>query len=210
VRISRQLVNDSQSENVSLAARDIAASPVGSETVGSATGAGTRDHQDQDHHHSATHGQALSPSRQVEEGVRGRADRLLRRTRHRSLGWPGCDAGCYPRSNDQVEVPDAVHALEPEVVDAVWKAVEALSPTPPADTHSPECHRPRVPDRVCFHGILVRLLTGCAWVDVERLVSGTVSDTTLASAPRRMARRRGPTPSRTRSSPPTTASSVSI
>ena len=37
----------------------------------------------------------------------------------------------------------------------------------------------RIPDRVCFEGILIRLVTGCAWVDVERLMGGCVSDTTL-------------------------------
>jgi transposase len=36
-----------------------------------------------------------------------------------------------------------------------------------------------VADRVCFEGILIRLVTGCAWVDVERLLGGAVSDTTL-------------------------------
>jgi transposase len=32
---------------------------------------------------------------------------------------------------------------------------------------------------VCFEGVLIRLVTGCAWVDVERLLGGAVSDTTL-------------------------------
>jgi hypothetical protein len=32
---------------------------------------------------------------------------------------------------------------------------------------------------VCFEGILIRLVTGCAWVDVESLLGGVVSDTTL-------------------------------
>jgi hypothetical protein len=32
---------------------------------------------------------------------------------------------------------------------------------------------------VCFEGILVRLVTGCSWVDVEYLLGGRVSDTTL-------------------------------
>lgn len=72
-----------------------------------------------------------------------------------------------------------MRALEPSVIDAVWQAVEALLPTPPADAHPLGCHRRRVPDRVCFQGILIRLVTGCAWVDVERLLDGAVSDTTL-------------------------------
>jgi transposase len=72
-----------------------------------------------------------------------------------------------------------MRALDPEVVDAVWAAVEPLLPTPPLDDHPLGCHRARIPDRVCFEGILVRLVTGCAWVDVERLMGCRVSDTTL-------------------------------
>ena len=72
-----------------------------------------------------------------------------------------------------------MRALETEVVDAVWAAVEPLLPVAPADGHPLGCHRARVPDRVCFEGVLIRLVTGCAWVDVERLLGGVVSDTTL-------------------------------
>ncbi len=72
-----------------------------------------------------------------------------------------------------------MRAFDPEVVDAVWAAVEPLLPTRPVDEHPLGCHRPRVPDRVCFQGILIRLVTGCAWVDVERLLDKQVSDTTL-------------------------------
>ena len=72
-----------------------------------------------------------------------------------------------------------MRALEPEVVDAVWAAAEPLLPVPPVDDHPLGCHRARIPDRVCFEGILIRLVTGCAWVDVERLMGRRVSDTTL-------------------------------
>jgi transposase len=71
-----------------------------------------------------------------------------------------------------------MRALEPEVVDAVWRAVEGLIPAP-IDGHPLGCHRLRAPDRLCFEGILLRLVTGCAWVDVERMLGGVVSDTTL-------------------------------
>jgi transposase len=73
-----------------------------------------------------------------------------------------------------------MRALEPEVFDALWEQVEPLLPTP-SDDHPLGCHRPRVPDRVCLYAIVVRLVTGCSWVDVERLMGGVVSDTTLRS-----------------------------
>lgn len=72
-----------------------------------------------------------------------------------------------------------MRALDPEVVNAVWPAVEALLPAVPRDEHPLGCHRPRVPDRWCFEGILIRLVTGCSWVDAEALGGGRVSDTTL-------------------------------
>ena len=71
-----------------------------------------------------------------------------------------------------------MRALEPEVVDAVWAAVEPL--LPPSDrSHPLGCHRPRVADRLCFWGILVRLVTGASWVDIEAILERRVSDTTL-------------------------------
>ncbi|MDP1819117.1 MAG: IS5 family transposase [Acidimicrobiales bacterium] len=77
-----------------------------------------------------------------------------------------------------MEVPLIMRAFDPEVGDAVWHALEPLVPVP-VDDHPLGCHRPRIPDRVCFQGILIRLVTGCAWVDVETLLGGQVSDTTL-------------------------------
>jgi transposase len=99
-------------------------------------------------------------------------------TIHLSSGWPGFAAGCDPTDDDQVEVTVIMRALDPEVVDAAWAAVEALVPAPPR-THPLGCHRRRVPDRVCFEAMLVRLVTGCSWVVAERLTGGVVSDTTL-------------------------------
>ena len=72
-----------------------------------------------------------------------------------------------------------MRAFDPEVVDAVWAAIEPLIPAPVAEVHPLGCHRPRVSDRLCFEGILIRLVTGCAWVDAERLLGNQVSDTTL-------------------------------
>jgi transposase len=58
-----------------------------------------------------------------------------------------------------------MRALEREVVDAVYAAIEPLLPEPPV--HPLGCHRPRVPDRLVFWGILIRLTTGASWVDIE-------------------------------------------
>jgi len=71
-----------------------------------------------------------------------------------------------------------MRALEPEVVDAIWATIEPLLPKP-QDTHPLGCHRPRVSDRVCFRGILIRLVTGASWVDIEAILDHQVSDTTL-------------------------------
>ncbi len=71
-----------------------------------------------------------------------------------------------------------MRALEPEVVDVLWATIEPLLPAPP-ETHPLGCHRPRIPDRLCFWGILVRLVTGSSWVDIEALLGHEVSDTTL-------------------------------
>jgi transposase len=70
-----------------------------------------------------------------------------------------------------------VLALDPRVTDAVWTAVEAHLPPRPVDTHPLGCHRPRLSDRDCFQGILVRLVTGCSWDVAARLT--TASETTL-------------------------------
>lgn len=71
-----------------------------------------------------------------------------------------------------------MRALDPEVMDVVWKAVEGLLPDRP-DSHPLGCHRKRISDRLCFRGILIRLVTGCSWEDAERLLFSQVSDTTL-------------------------------
>jgi transposase len=81
-------------------------------------------------------------------------------------------------NDDRVEVCTIMRALDPEVFDAVWPAIEALIPVP-ADLHPLGCHRPRSSDRDCFAVMLVRLSTGCSWEDAERLGGNTVSDTTV-------------------------------
>ena len=71
-----------------------------------------------------------------------------------------------------------MRALDPEVVEKVWAAIEPLLPVP-VDAHPLGCHRHRIPDRLCFWGILVRLVTGASWVTVEAILERRVSDTTM-------------------------------
>jgi transposase len=68
-------------------------------------------------------------------------------------------------------------ALHPEVVDSVWAAIEPLIPVHVAKPHPLGCHRPRISGRVCFEGLLRRLVTGCSW-DVAGRISGA-GETTL-------------------------------
>jgi transposase len=70
-----------------------------------------------------------------------------------------------------------MRALEPEVFDTVFAAIEPLLPVPP-ETHPLGCHRPRAANRDCFEMMLVRLVSGCSWEDVEALCGYKVSDTT--------------------------------
>jgi transposase len=70
-----------------------------------------------------------------------------------------------------------MRALERDVQDAVWQTIEPLLPDPP--DHPLGCHRPRISDRLCFRGILIRLVTGASWVDIESILDFKVSDTTL-------------------------------
>lgn len=71
-----------------------------------------------------------------------------------------------------------MRALDPEVIDAIWQTIEPLLPAHP-ENHPLGCHRPRIDDRLCFRGLLIRLVTGSSWVDVEALLDHQVSDTTL-------------------------------
>jgi len=81
-------------------------------------------------------------------------------------------------NNDRVEVFTIMRALDPEVVEVIWRAVEPLIPVRQV-THPLGCHRQRASDRACFAVMLVRLATGCSWEDAERLCGSEVSDTTV-------------------------------
>jgi transposase len=71
-----------------------------------------------------------------------------------------------------------MRALDPEIKDTIWQAIEPLVPVP-VDSHPLGCHRPRASERDCFEVMLVRLVTGCSWEDAERLCGNRVSDTTV-------------------------------
>jgi transposase len=98
-------------------------------------------------------------------------------TIHRSVGWLGFYAEC-DQTNRPEEVLSIMRALDREVTDAVWAAVQPLLPAP-SKRHPLGCHRPRVPDRVVFRGILIRLITGSSWETTEQLLDHEVSDTTM-------------------------------
>lgn len=70
-----------------------------------------------------------------------------------------------------------MRALAREVHDAVFEAIEHLLPEPPS--HPLGCHRQRISNRVCFRGLLIRLVTGASWETIEFLLDYQVSDTTL-------------------------------
>lgn len=72
----------------------------------------------------------------------------------------------------------SMRALDKEVVDAVFETIVGLLPER-IDTHPLGTHRPRVSDRLCFRGILIRLVTGCSWETAEAILDHQVSDTTL-------------------------------
>jgi transposase len=83
----------------------------------------------------------------------------------------------HPTTNDQVEVSSIMRALDAEVIDVLWAAVEPLLPR--RRTHPLGCHRPRVSDRLCFRAFVIRLVTGASWRSIEAILDHQVSDTTL-------------------------------
>jgi hypothetical protein len=76
-----------------------------------------------------------------------------------------------------------MRALEPELLDLVYRLVADRLPSSPRHRYG-GC-RKRIPNQVCFTGLFVRFVTGCAWETSERLLAMiggiTVSDTTLRS-----------------------------
>jgi transposase len=70
-----------------------------------------------------------------------------------------------------------MYALESRVHDPVFGLIEHLIPAPP--DHPLGTHRRRVPNRVIFRGLLMRLVTGASWETIEVFLDHAVSDTTL-------------------------------
>ena len=71
-----------------------------------------------------------------------------------------------------------MRALEPEVINAVWEAVKHLIPQP-VDNHPLGCRRRRVPDRLCFWGILIRPASGAPGKPRSGCWTAPYSDTAL-------------------------------
>ena len=101
-------------------------------------------------------------------------------TIHRSLVCLALDASALTTQRPAEALASMTRALDPEVGRVIWETIEPLLP-PPDVSHPLGCHRPRVPDEVCFRGILIRLVTGSSWVDIEAILGFEVSDTTLRS-----------------------------
>lgn len=74
-----------------------------------------------------------------------------------------------------------MRALDPETLDLLARVVEERLPPPP--THRYGGCRKRIPNRVCFMGLFIRFVTGCAWETAEQILGSIghikVSDTTL-------------------------------
>jgi transposase len=80
--------------------------------------------------------------------------------------------------NDQWKALIMVRALDPAVISILWQTIYPILPER-VDDHPLGCHRRRVPDLLCFRGLLIRLVTGSSWETVEALMEYKVSDTTL-------------------------------
>src|SRR5829696_1105547 len=72
--------------------------------------------------------------------------------------------------------PDIMRALESEVVAVLWQAFEPLPPRLGPIRWAATGHEYRT---ACFPGLLIRLVTGSSWVDIEAILEHQVSDTTL-------------------------------
>ncbi|MFM2076506.1 MAG: phage Enkosi [Actinomycetota bacterium] len=68
-----------------------------------------------------------------------------------------------------------MRALEVEVTDAVWAAIEPMLPPPPTKRRG----RPRKPDKDVFLAIVWRLIHGYSWEAAEHAIQYRVSDTTI-------------------------------
>lgn len=76
-----------------------------------------------------------------------------------------------------------MRALEPEMMDLLYRVFSNRLPEPPRHRYG-GC-RKRISNQICFMGLFIRFVTGCAWETVEGLLAMTagtvVSDTTLRS-----------------------------
>jgi hypothetical protein len=111
-------------------------------------------------------------------------------SRAKGQAWPTSCTGPSPwstaRRSTKASPPSSRHGTQPthrrpsrSTSSPAWPRVPPLG-----------CHRPRVPDRLCFWGILIRAGDWRPWVDVEAILDHQVSDTT-PRASGRVDRRRG-------------------
>lgn len=70
-----------------------------------------------------------------------------------------------------------MQALKRAVIDAAYAAVEGLLPEHRPPEHPLGCHRPRIDDKTCFTGMVLRLAFGASWEDAGMVVG--VSQATL-------------------------------
>ena len=73
-----------------------------------------------------------------------------------------------------------MRVVDPEEVEAVWAATASKIPAP-ANNRPVRGHRPRIPDKTVFTGLLIRLVSGCSRVTAAALTGYVVSDTTMRS-----------------------------
>jgi hypothetical protein len=96
---------------------------------------------------------------------------------HRSSGWLGFDPECTQQRRPSGGTRH--HARAGARSGRCRLGSDQTADSAPGPGSPLGCHRPRVPDRLCSWGILIRLVTGCSWVSVEAILNRQVSDTTL-------------------------------
>jgi len=69
-----------------------------------------------------------------------------------------------------------IRPLHPKVIETIWEAIQTRIP-PHVDNHPKNGHNPRIEDKTCLKGIIIRLVFGCSWEEAGALIN--VSESTL-------------------------------